>query len=316
MAKRKRKPTVTQTIMTEVFAKTKNIPNDVTRRVYNRSAKKFVDYCRATHDVRTYDECKVHLQDYANSLVERGYSAYTIHTYLAGACKAFDLKIGDIDKPKRRISEIYRGRDNAPLTTSSDMNHPKWQYLIEFQRRVGIRRTELMKLTGKDFLHEDGKYYVFVKRGKGGKQQKQYIRPEDAAFVKSYFDIVGPNERVFAPELFNNTLNLHKLRADAAKQIYFEIIEKLRKTPEFSKELERDIIERWQKCKINKRTGKPPPFPYSEIQGFYTLRGENRKNAIKRGMPTSYLKLAVMWVSMFKLSHFRNDVTVQNYLLA
>ena len=51
------------------------------------------------------------------------------------------------------------------------------------------------------------------------------------------------------------------------------------------------------------------------INGNYFLRGENKKLAIKKGLPTKYDKLCLMAVSVFHLAHFRNDTTVFSYNL-
>ena len=42
---------------------------------------------------------------------------------------------------------------------------------------------------------------------------------------------------------------------------------------------------------------------------------DSRSLAAKKGMPVSYDKLALLATSIFKLSHWRNDVTVASYLL-
>ena len=58
------------------------------------------------------------------------------------------------------------------------------------------------------------------------------------------------------------------------------------------------------------------PAKLREITGTYFIRGENKKLAIKKGLPLKYNKLALMAVSVFHLSHWRNDVTVASYMLA
>ena len=48
---------------------------------------------------------------------------------------------------------------------------------------------------------------------------------------------------------------------------------------------------------------------------MYRLRGRNRELAIAAGFPTEYDRLALMAVSIYHLSHWRNDVSVANYIL-
>ena len=56
-------------------------------------------------------------------------------------------------------------------------------------------------------------------------------------------------------------------------------------------------------------------FNEQEARGTYTLRGDNRKFALEHGLPVSYDKTCLLAVSMFHLSHNRNNVTVVDYLL-
>ena len=188
--------------------------------------------------------------------------------------------------------------------------------IIEFQKRVGIRRDELKRLCGNDFTYdESGHPCVLVQKGKGGKRQLQRISEKDLEFIKSYFDSVFPNERVFDEKYFQNDLNFHRLRAECAKEYYYEQLKMLKENPSYRAQLEQEIKLRWNTTN-KKKNGKTKPFRYEEMFGVYTLRGKNRILAKEKGLPLSYDKTALLATSLFKLSHFRNDVTVASYLLA
>jgi hypothetical protein len=256
-----------------------------------------------------------HVQDYCDYLVAKGYTASTVHTYIAAVCKALELDLSMIRKPIRHVADYVRGRSERDCGASGDLNDPRWAYVVEFNRRVGIRREELMLLRGRDFtMDESGHPCVFVRRGKGGKPQLQRINEEDAPFVKKYFDAVEPHEFVFDRQLFNNDLNFHLLRAQDAKAYYFETLRCIQNESGYAAQLEHEIRARWALyCKD--KHGRPRKLPDHEIYGFYVLRGKNRVLAAKKGMPMSYHKLALLATSIFKLSHWRNDVTVASYLL-
>lgn len=83
----------------------------------------------------------------------------------------------------------------------------------------------------------------------------------------------------------------------------------------YEKELASEIIKRWNAYNLGEN-GKPKYFDRRDISGIYRVRGENKKLALKKGLPTEYNRLALMAVSVFHLSHWRLDVTVSNYLLA
>jgi hypothetical protein len=61
---------------------------------------------------------------------------------------------------------------------------------------------------------------------------------------------------------------------------------------------------------------KHKAFKEEFVVGTYKLKGNNKKLAVENNLPTEYDKLALMAVSVFHLSHWRNDVTVASYMLA
>ena len=79
--------------------------------------------------------------------------------------------------------------------------------------------------------------------------------------------------------------------------------------PGYRDQLYKEIQRRWSK--YNKRAFDP-----LEAQGYYHVRGKNRELAIKNGLPTKYDRLALLATNIFHLSHWRNNVAANNYLLA
>ncbi len=321
MVKRKRRLSVTQQIMQDVDAKlkAKNYPNHKTYRQFLHHSYKYVQFCRERYNCRDYDSCcRMEVaQAYCDDLKKQGYTASTIHTYLAAVAVSFDgVKLKDINKPVRHTAEYTRGRKEpfAPQK-SSDLSHEAWRELVDFNLKVGLRKREIQKLTGKNFVQDEGYWCVEVLRGKGGKYTLNRLnKPEDVEFIRRYFERVGPDEPVFPPEMFKNHLNLHKLRAESAKEYYKIQVEKIRENPEYAEQLEKEILARWNKYNINPKTGKPRYFDKKEITGYWVLRGKNREKAKQLGNDGKYLKLAVLATSIFKLSHWRNDTTIFSYL--
>lgn len=314
--KRIRKPTITQQIMQPAIEKLQKYQHDVTRKQYTKQMKLYVKFCRELFDARTFEDCKTHIQEYSDYLQKENYSASTIHTYLASVCAVFDVNLGEISKPTRHVADYQKGRNIIYTNSDNDIRNPQWAYIVEFQKCVGIRRDELNHLTGKDFgFDESGRACVFVRRGKGGKRQMQRILEKDVEFVRSYFTAVAPNEKVFDEKYFQNNLNFHRLRAECAREYYYEQLRRIQENPNYRSQLEKEIKARWYNTN-KKKNGKVKPFRYEEMYGVYTLRGKNRQLALQKGLPINYDKTALLATSLFKLSHFRNDVTVGSYLLA
>ena len=314
--KRGHRQSVTQIIMEQVRRTQQNREHDTTRKQYLRHAKAYVRYCREHFDARTFADCAAHVQQYCDHLCLRGYTASSVHTYIAAVCAVWSVELSSIQKPKRYVADYVRGRAaHRKVDARSDINDPRWARVVEFQRMVGIRRDELMRLTGSDLVEdESGAPCVFVRRGKGGKPQLQRVELSDLPRIRPYFENVDSNVRVFTKEYFDNNLNFHALRAECAKKYYFATLARIQNEPGYAAQLEKEIRARWALyCKD--KHGRARRLPRDEIDGWYTLRGKNRTLAAAKGMPMSYHKLALLATSIFKLSHWRNDVTVASYLL-
>ena len=321
LPRHERKKTVTRELSDKANAYFKSkYPNDVTRKSFCANYKKFVRFCRERFGCKTVEECGEHIGDYAAYLAtETNYTASTIHSYLAAVCVYHGVGMNDFDKPRRHTSEYRKGRiDNGRTERSdNDICNPKYRRLVEFQRRVGLRRSELKRLTGSDFvLDESGNPCVLVKKGKGGKTQYQRILPNDIAFVASYFSDKGDDERIFTSDEKKNKLNLHRLRALHARDACRYYTERLQtEGEEYRRQLIREIEMRWSAHNRDKRTGRVKPINRKLLEGKFFLRGRNKAFAVAHGLPWVYDRLAMTAVSIFHLSHWRNDVTAESYML-
>lgn len=117
-----------------------------------------------------------------------------------------------------------------------------------------------------------------------------------------------------------NKIDLHAIRAKVAKRTYAYYMRRLETEPEYRDKLTAEIRARWEKFR-----GTPPKnakkqhdwlWRDSLVQGTYWIRGANRRKAQENGLAVGYDRLAVMAVSVFHLSHWRCDVTIDHYLLA
>ena len=199
--------------------------------------------------------------------------------------------------------------------------------IVRFQQMVGGRRSALTRLQGRDLTLDESNQLCIVFHGdKGGKTQRQRILPEHQDAVRAYFASVEPDEFLFPT--ISKELDLHYLRALCAKDAYY-YYEKLCSTPEGRAEMRRQLWARYTDpevgCKAylmavakgdQKRMQRHRYLFSQELtDGRYYLRGANRRVAIERGLPTSYDRLALACVSVFHLSHFRNEISVKHYIL-
>lgn len=285
-------------------------PVNITRkseRQYKNHAIKFGLWCKEKYKCRHFDDCKSHIQDYADYLTKEGYSASTIHTYLAAVCRVWGVDMGTVQKPERHVSQNTRSRGRKAVDKRKDAQREASPRLYDFAAKVGLRRREYLRLYGNSLVADESGYPSIRVKGKGGKIQYQRILPTDIQFICSYFTDKDADECIFDRKELTNKIDLHHLRASQAKRAYLYYLDAIR-DPAFKAQLIRELEARFE---ANGRQ-----LNHDQIDGKYYLRGLNRKFAREHNLPTAYNRLALMAVSVFHLSHWRLDVTVCNYILA
>ncbi len=318
--KRKRKPTITQSMLIEAYKIIdKKHSHSVTNKYYKANIKRFIKFAREKYDCRSLEECKKHLQDYCNWLISENYTASTIHGYMASCVDVYDdLTLGDIkNKPIRYTAEYTKGRKELYSPQYyRDLEDKRWEPIVEFQKRVCARRNELRNIRGSDLIKIDNRYYVYIRRGKGGRDQRQIVLPEDVELIKTYFIGKGPEEKIFDESMFKNRLNFHKLRAEGAKKYYDYLVDRIENQPGFREWLINDLTLKWNTYNIDKVTRKPKPLNPKIFEGYYVLRGKCRSLAKEKNINPKINRLAAMGVSIDRLAHWRANITIHSYLLA
>lgn len=302
-----------------IEAALKGITDNQTVTAYKKDCKLFAAYCKE-QGVKRPDQLqgkeKEMLQGYEKELEASGYSPATIHRRLAAPCKATNISMSEIEKPKRTSGKITRSRrEEANKQGKREAEDERYSRLVTFQRAVGIRRAELSRLTGADLvIDEMGYLCVYVERGKGGKTQLQRILPEDEKTVLEIFQAADPGQKLFSPEEMQNKIDLHALRREHTQRAYKYYADRLKNEPGYKYQCRQELMARYDE---RHRPGASRQRFIADITNEqpYKLRGENRQKAIEQGKETEYNRLALMMVSVFHLSHWRLDVTVTNYLI-
>lgn len=302
-----------------IEAALKGITDNQTVTAYKKDCKLFAAYCKE-QGVKRPDQLqgkeKEMLQGYEKELEASGYSPATIHRRLAAPCKATNISMSEIEKPKRTSGKITRSRrEEANKQGKREAEDERYSRLVTFQRAVGIRRAELSRLTGADLvIDEMGYLCVYVERGKGGKTQLQRILPEDEKTVLEIFQAADPEQKLFSKEEMQNKIDLHGIRREHAQKAYKYYADRLENEPGYKYELRKELAARYREFH---RSGDSNKRFLHDIMNEepYRLRGENRQKAIEQDKETQYNRLALMAISVCHLSHWRLDVTVTNYLI-
>lgn len=292
-----------------------------TKRTYKASIKRFCTWTKEQNYTReeVLDNPQSYLQQYADNLKARGLSAATIHTYIAPCCKGLNIPMQHISKPDRAIRDITRSRGGKNPRGRKDAEKPEYARLVAFQSAVGLRRAELAHLKGEDLRIKDGKMYVVVKQGKGGKEQWQKILLRDAGIVAETFKGIGKDERVFSVDEMKNRIDLHGMRAAHARQTYDYYLTRIKQEPDYRSQLQEDLKAYFREH--HDPNGELDQAAYNRFcldmtrnQGIYQMRGEAKKLAEANERPTNYDRTALMATSVFHLAHWRLDVSITNYL--
>ena len=201
----------------------KGITDNQTVTAYKKDCKLFAAFCKE-QGVKRPDQLqgreKELLQAYEKELEAAGYSAATIHRRLAAPCKATNISMSEIEKPKRTSGKITRSR-RANKQGKREAEDEKYNRLVTFQKAVGIRRAELARLTATDLTTDESGYLcVYVAKGKGGKRQLQRLLPEDEGTVIEIFQNADPEQKLFSKEEMQNKIDLHGLRREHAQRAY------------------------------------------------------------------------------------------------
>lgn len=305
-----------------------DIDNDITRKTYKRGAEGFAGFLREQGITRLSrlprGQGRELLQSYANSLVQANKRPSTVHTYVAGAAHALGrvqncrYSIRDIEKPKR--SGSVKGRDPmANFQGKMDRVNEEYSRLVEFAECVGIRRDEYKRIDGRSYRPDESGYMCVWVKGKGGKLQAQRVLPWAVPVVNAAMSSIQGKERLFSKAELKNKIDLHSVRRSVARKAYDHYLYRLETDPGYRDQLKRELLARFDamhphdKPKADARARAAYLRNLSEKS--YICRGANAQRLRDQHRSITFDRLAVMAVSVFHLSHWRPDVTVNNYLV-
>ena len=218
-----------------------------TENQYKKHALKYAEWAKSIYGCKTLDDCRAHIQDYADFLVAIGKTAPTTHTYLASICRVFDIPLSDIKKPIRVVAHNTRSRGAKAVDERKDAGREVSPRLYDFASIVGIRRNEYLHLRPEDLVWDDiGNPCVLVHKGKGGKQQLQRILPEELPAIQEVFQHPADEQHLFSKAELSNKIDLHHLRALRAQRMYKYYLEHIQSEKGYREQLISEIKHTWE----------------------------------------------------------------------
>ena len=179
---------------------------------------------------------------------------------------------------------------------------------LELNRAVGLRRAELARFSITDIEWND-KSVLIKSVGKGGKHNETFITdPEKICVIeKYYYDAIADGRTLMlTKEQMNHDADLHHARALCALDEYKRVIEDIKEHPERREFYKQFVIDFFKRH--NKRLKEKLDLPYR-------LRGAGKAMLEAQGKETVFDRVAVLYVSVTILHHYRSDTTVQHYLI-
>lgn len=188
-----------------------------TLTAYKKHCGYFVDYCKKNRGSRTLDQCKPYIAEWLNTRSDL--SAYTIKLEAAAIAKLYGISTTDRsifpETKSRTRSAITRSRSEA--VRDKHFSKKNNANLIEFCRSTGLRRHELVKLTGECLVNKDGRYYIYVKQGKGGKSRFVPVIG-NIQNVVDHFSGKTADDHVF--DSVSGNADIHGYRSEYATALY------------------------------------------------------------------------------------------------
>lgn len=288
-----------------------------TREQYERDCDKFIQYVKETRGTERVKEklYKDLVNGYIRELQSRGVSNDTVHTYIVGVTQGLGLSLNDFDLEKRGIPKKGRERGFELTGKASDIG-----------RCLGFRASEYRRLKGKDLQSRDGHLFVVLDKGKGGKRQEQYILPPHEKEIKRVFEGVGKDEYVFSKQELKSFVhaNEHAARRELAREgyEYYKGLSRAEKD-ELLKECHRRFLHKYDKAyKDNpekaRKKGEEAWVKEMKLIAKSPVRycrGAIKAELIRQGRQPFFDRECILLVSVLNLAHYRENVTIKNYLL-
>ena len=214
----------------------------------------FVHFCLDHYKCKTLMQCRQYVDEWLTTLIGRC-APSTVKLAASALAKLYGCSAkGFIHTPDRRRADIKRSR--GPKERDRHFSEENHRELVDFCKSTGLRRHELYALRGTDLVCKNGRWYVHVKKGKGGKERLAQI----VGNVQSVIDVMhkAGGGKVFpkVPEV----MDVHGYRREYATAFYKILVRPLDKLPE--KELYRCrgdkkgvVYDRWAMLTVSKSLG-------------------------------------------------------------
>lgn len=230
-----------------------------TYQSYYRACQSFVKYIYKNYpEVTTLNSAEKYVNDYLQSLIDSGKSAWTISLYCSALVKLYQIAPDD---PKRfRVPSRYRCdivKSRGTTVSDSHFSEKNHATLIAFCKGTGCRRNALQKLESRDLWSRDRmlkeveklsiqstrsekeekhltclknaletfpgyNFFIHHRQDKGGKYRFSPVIGRNKELIFERMTNTLPGQKVFLH--VPNRADIHSYRADYARNLYRELL--------------------------------------------------------------------------------------------
>jgi len=212
--------------------------------VYKEHCLNFARWARETYGCRTLEQAREHVGEWLMRPRERDggpRSAWTVRVEAAALAKLYRCRSTDfgVELPRRSREDIHRSR--VAREHDRHFSEAKNRDAVDFCRATGLRRKELIEARWRDvYRGEDGRLYVHVERGKGGRSREVPVLERYRERVWELRERARAEGRDRLFERVPNRADIHGYRREYASERYRELErERRREEPEREREVYR-----------------------------------------------------------------------------
>lgn len=192
-----------------------------TYQTYKKEGKLFITRLEKEHpEVRQLKDGQEYVNQYLEHLISEDYSPWSISTKKAALSKIFQVPAGTfIQTPTRERAKIKRSRYQSSLDKNISKETKK--YYSKITSATGLRRAELLKITGDSLYEKDGKFYIKIEKGtKGGRPRVAEVIGKDDAETQEIVNLFKEKGKLRVVSSVPKHLDNHYYRGQYAKRIY------------------------------------------------------------------------------------------------
>lgn len=192
-----------------------------TYQTYRQQGNQFAVFAKK-QGCKSLDQARKVVPDYLQSLIDSGKSGYSVRTAASAIGKIYGINYGSFGVviPERYRAGITNNRGTSKAVERKHVSTDLLEKYGSILRCIGLRRSEALLARGSDLVEKDGRFYIHIPRGKGGKERTAIIQGTSAeieAVVKKFKE--AGKGHVW-PAGIPKDVPVHRFRAEYAARVY------------------------------------------------------------------------------------------------